>query len=259
MIKGFIRSLFAWRGYSIVKERSKRDEYFDMEEEFFGIFEKCKEYTMTSMGKMYGIFKSIEYIEKHGIEGDIVECGVWRGGSSMNAALSLLHFKSSRRKIYLYDTYEGMPQPGEKDVDIFDQKASDLLTGCERCKSTSDDPTNYWARVDIDEVRLNMSLTNYPEEKIFFVKGKVEDTIPETIPDKIAVLRLDTDWYESTYHVLTQLFPAISPGGVLILDDYGYWKGARGAVDRYFKENKIPILLNRLDDGRIAVKYVPKI
>ena len=254
MVKEFIRAFFEWRGYRIVKRISIRDEYFDIEDEFFTIYEKCRAYTMTSTGKMYGIFKSIEYIETYGIDGDIVECGVWRGGSSMNAALSLMHFGSRDRKLFLYDTYEGMPPPDEMDVNFLEEKASELLAGSDGGGSTSDDPGNYWARVDMDEVRQNMSLTRYPEENIVLVKGKVEETIPGTMPGKIALLRLDTDWYESTYHVLRYLFPFLSPGGVLILDDYGYWKGAKKAVDRYFDENMIPILLNRMDDGRIAVK-----
>jgi hypothetical protein len=85
--------------------------------------------------------------------------------------------------------------------------------------------------------------------------GKVEDTIPADIPEKIALLRLDTDWYESTKHELIHLFPRLQKGGVLIIDDYGFWKGARKAVDEYFAENNIQILLNRIDDtGRMAIK-----
>ena len=81
---------------------------------------------------------------------------------------------------------------------------------------------------------------------INFVRGKVEDTIPKNMPEKIALLRLDTDWYESTYHELKYLFPLLSKNGVLIIDDYGHWKGAKKAVDQYFGENNIQIFLKKI-------------
>jgi O-methyltransferase len=88
--------------------------------------------------------------------------------------------------------------------------------------------------------------------------GKVEDTFPKDTPDKIAILRLDTDWYESTRHELIHLYPKLSIGGVLIIDDYGHWEGARKAVDEYINDNTLRILLNRIDyTGRIAVKMDP--
>jgi hypothetical protein len=100
-----------------------------------------------------------------------------------------------------------------------------------------------------------MATTGYPETKVHYVRGKVEDTIPGTMPGEIAILRLDTDWYESTRHELVHLFPLLTRGGVLILDDYGHWQGARAAVDEYFDQYRQPILLNRIDEtGRIAIK-----
>ena len=100
-----------------------------------------------------------------------------------------------------------------------------------------------------------MLSTKYPKKNLIFIKGKVEDTIPLTVPPKIALLRLDTDWYESTYHELKYLFPLLSNKGALIIDDYGCWAGAKKAVDTYFDENKIVILLNRIDyTGRLGIK-----
>jgi hypothetical protein len=98
-----------------------------------------------------------------------------------------------------------------------------------------------------------MESTDYPRERIRYIEGKVEETLPGSRPDRIALLRLDTDWYESTKHELIHLFPLLSPGGVLIIDDYGFWKGARMAVDEYLKEVAAPVLLNRIDTGRICV------
>jgi len=95
----------------------------------------------------------------------------------------------------------------------------------------------------------------YPEQQIHFVEGLVEETLPAEAPEEIALLRLDTDWYSSTKHELEQLYPRLAPGGVLILDDYGHWQGARRAVDEYFAENQITLLLNRVDStARIGVK-----
>jgi O-methyltransferase len=100
-----------------------------------------------------------------------------------------------------------------------------------------------------------MLSTGYPEENLIFVKGKVENTIPGVTPDRICLLRLDTDWYESTYHELNYLFPRLSVNGVIIIDDYGHWQGAREAVDKYFQAKNVKILLNRIDySGRVGIK-----
>jgi len=100
-----------------------------------------------------------------------------------------------------------------------------------------------------------MRSTGYPEDQVIFIKGRVEDTIPQTVPEQIALLRLDTDWYESTYHELIHLYPRLVNRGILILDDYGYWQGARKAVDTYFQENKVGMYLHRVDESaRIGVK-----
>ena len=104
-------------------------------------------------------------------------------------------------------------------------------------------------------MKNNLYSTGYPKDKLIFVKGKVEDTIPGTLPEKIAILRLDTDWYESTYHELLHLYPLLSEKGFLIIDDYGYWQGAREAVEQYFKENNIKMFMNRLDmSARAGIK-----
>lgn len=105
------------------------------------------------------------------------------------------------------------------------------------------------------EVSSNLARTDYPSERTHLVKGRVEDTVPSEAPERIAVLRLDTDWYESTRHEMEQLFPRLPPGGVLILDDYGHWQGSRRAVDEYLAAEGLHLLLQRIDyTGRIATK-----
>ncbi|PZS36864.1 MAG: macrocin O-methyltransferase, partial [Pseudonocardiales bacterium] len=145
---------------------------------------------------------------------------------------------------------EGMTKPTEADLDVQGLKAADEF---ERTKTGEDSST--WVEVPLSEVQKNVATTGYPESLVHYVKGKVEETLPEQAPEKIAFLRLDTDWYESTKHEMETLWPRLAPGGVLIVDDYGHWKGSRQAVDEYIAENNLAILLNRIDyTGRLAIK-----
>lgn len=227
-------------GYEI----SKISHYSDMEAEFKEIFKKCKPYTMTSIERMYSLYKAVEYVIKNNIEGDFVECGVWKGGSCMLYAIALLKMNAIEKNIFLYDTYEGMSKPTIKDS---------CINGTSVSKIFSD--SQAWCDSSLEEVKTNMFSTGYPKDKLKFIKGKVEDTIPDTIPEKISILRLDTDWYDSTYHELVHLYPKLSLFGILLLDDYGYWKGVKNATDKYIKENNIRILLQRIDQlGRIGIK-----
>ena len=204
---------------------------------------------MTSVERMYSLYNAVEYVINANIPGDIVECGVWKGGSSMISALTLLNKGNTNKNLYMYDTYSGMSEPTEKDADF---KGNSPL---EEWKRSEKGNINEWCFSPLEEVQKNIFSTGYPKENLHFVKGKVEDTIPKTIPEEISILRLDTDWYESTYHELKHLFPLLSKKGVLIIDDYGHWSGSKDAVDQYFQENNIKILLNRIDyTGRISIK-----
>jgi hypothetical protein len=204
---------------------------------------------MTSPERMYALYESVRYIVAAGIPGDIVECGVWRGGSSVMAAVTLAEIGATRR-LWLYDTFEGMPPPGEHDVRYSGEHARASLKSEERVAGAAND----WAWATLDDVRANLAATGHAD--VEYVVGRVEETIPANAPGQIALLRLDTDWYESTRHELEQLYPRLAEGGVLIIDDYGHWQGARRAVDEYFANR--PILLNRIDyTGRIAVKPDP--
>lgn len=210
-----------------------------------------KGYTCGSAERIVGVVNAVKYVVENRIPGSIVECGVWRGGSMMAAAATLVNLKETSRDIYLFDTYEGMSEPTEKDVMFDGQKASTLLNTSERKEGV----INYWCIAGIEDVTRNVTSTGYPKEKLHFVKGKVEDTIPKNAPDQIALLRLDTDWYESTAHELEHLYPRVAPNGVVIIDDYGHWQGAREAVDEYLAKQKFRPLLHRQDyTGRCLVK-----
>jgi hypothetical protein len=201
-------------------------------------------YTMTSIERIAALRNAVLYLVRHAIPGDIVECGVWRGGSMMAAARTLLEAGDTSRDLWLYDTFEGMVAPRQQDRRRDGATATELQQRGESFLNVA----------PLEGVRAVMDTVGYPRERIHYVKGKVEDTIPAEIPDVIALLRLDTDWYESTRHELTHLFPRVSAGGVLIVDDYGYWQGQRQAIDEYLADRSVPILLNRIDDAaRIAV------
>ncbi|MCB0726025.1 MAG: class I SAM-dependent methyltransferase [Ignavibacteriae bacterium] len=221
----------------------------DLDEEFVKLKKICTPHTMTSLESLYYTYRSVKYAIENNIPGDFIECGVWKGGNTMMVALTLMNMKSTDRKIYLYDTFEGMSAPTEKDVSYKNEDA-DI-----EYKESQKGDHNEWCYSPLDEVKNNLYSTGYPKDKIVFVKGKVEDTIPGTLPEKIAILRLDTDWYESTYHELVHLYPLLSEKGFLIIDDYGYWQGAREAVEQYFKENNVKMFMNRLDmSARAGIK-----
>ena len=224
-----------------------QERFPDFDPATLDIIRRCKPFTMTTPERIYSLVESIRYLCRQGIEGDVVECGVWKGGSSMVAALSLIAENDVQRHLHLFDTFEGMPPAGEVDRDFQGDHADVLMN------EQNPEPSLVWAIAQLDEVKQNMAQTGYPSNRVHYVCGTVEETLPAQAPEQVALLRLDTDWYESTKHELEHLFPRLAPGGVLIIDDYGHWQGARKAVDEYFQS--WPIMLNRVDYScRICIK-----
>lgn len=213
-----------------------------LEKDFVEIYNKCV--NTTTIERMYALYNAVKYIIENNIKGDFVECGVAGGESCKLIALTLIQLKEINRKIYLYDTYKGMPKPIEKDGG----KSMRFWK-----KYNEEEGENPFA-INIRKVKKNMYSTGYPKKNLVFVQGKVEDTIPKKSPNKISLLRIDTDWYESTYHILKHLYPILAESGVVLEDDYAL-EGARKAINKYIKENKIHLLLNRIDGtGRIGIK-----
>lgn len=223
----------------------------DVEKEFFPFFTRCQEYTMTSWERLYSLHSAVKYLMRAEVPGDFVECGVWRGGSMMMVALTLMSLGRTDRQLFLFDTFEGLPKPDAGlDVDIWGNRGIDGWRPHRKTDQSSD-----WAYASLEEVRANLESTGYPMDKVHFIKGMVEETLPANAPATISMLRLDTDWYSSTRHELDHLYPRLSRNGVLILDDYGHFKGARKAADEYLDALAAPPLLTRVDyAGRIAVK-----
>jgi O-methyltransferase len=247
MIKTAIHKSFRIFGLDLVRFNPQAQEYPpDFRSDEIGIIRAVQPWTMTSAERIYALIHAVRYVSANNIAGAIVECGVWKGGSMAAIARTLLQLQDVSRDLYLFDTFEGMSEPTAQDLDYSGKQAAELLL-TDRGTMCGDAP--------LESVKKVLNDTGYPMEKIHFVAGKVEDTIPASAPESISLLRLDTDWYESTKHELVHLFPRLALRGPIIIDDYGHWKGARQACDEYFADNRIPILLNRIDyTGRIALK-----
>ena len=234
---------------------SLRERFPDVGEQILSTIEAVSEFTMTSPERLIALSDAVQHISEQKIAGDFVECGVWRGGSTMAAARTLVAMQDTERELWLYDTFDGMSEPGPADVDHAGNDAAHLLA-----EQDKQDSQSIWCRSPLDEVKQNVRSTGYPFKRFRFVQGKVEETIPNQLPDRISLLRLDTDWYESTLHELEHLYPRLSQGGVLIIDDYGHWQGCRRAVDEYFAKHNISLFLNRIDyTGRLAIKTSPSV
>lgn len=208
-------------------------------------------FTQTTPERIVALRDAVRYVAQAGIAGDIVECGVWRGGSMMVVAHELMRQGDTSRRLWLYDTYTGMTPPTVDDVTITGTSGSEWFDS-ELAKPEKD--ATGVTGVALETVRANVGSTGYPTDRQTYVVGPVEETLLDReLPEQIALLRLDTDFHDSTRAEMEVLYPRLVPGGILILDDYGYWQGARKAVDDYFADK--PVLLVRLDNSaRLVVK-----
>lgn len=250
-MRKILKKIFEILGYKISK--IKKDKYpIDIPNETIKIYEEVEPYTATSLERVNALLQSVVYITENNIDGEIVECGVWKGGSCMAIAIKLMELEQKTREIWLYDTFEGMTEPTNHDIEIeTGKKGKELLDGIDK----NTDKYNMWAYAPKEVVINNMKKTRYPTDNIKYITGNVEKTLKERKPKKIALLRLDTDWYESTKAELEELYPHVVNGGIIIIDDYGHFEGAKRAVDEYFEKEDNKPLLNRIDyTGRLIVK-----
>ena len=206
---------------------------------------------MTGPHRMYALVKCLENVVENNIEGDFVECGVWRGG---NLILSQKIFDkhSSNKKVYGYDTFSGMTEPSSNDVDFRLDFAETLMKKTNKI----DNKKNIWAFVSKEKVLFNISKF-FKKHNIKLIEGDVRETllVNENLPSKISILRIDTDWYDSTKVELEILFPLLQKKGFLIIDDYGHFMGAKKAVDEYFEKNNIKPYLHIVDYScRVFIK-----
>ena len=247
IVRGAVRAL----GFDVVRYRPPAAPPLppDLSADDRAVLGRIAGYSMTDVARQISLVQAVRYLVRRGIAGSFVECGVWRGGSSMAVALTLAQEGDTGRDLYLYDTFEGMTPPTDADRTADGTSAQSHLDG-------DADKTGYWCVAGLDDVRRNMLSTGYPPDRVHYAKGPVEATLPAQSPTgPVALLRLDTDWYESTRHELVHLFPLLCEGGVLIIDDYGHWAGARKAVDEYLAGQPRPFFLHRMDyTGRLLLK-----
>ena len=180
------------------------------------------------------LFRICEKVIVNNIEGDFVETGVWEGGLSAIFLRKIIK-NNLNKKLYLYDTFEGMPEPTVIDVKTTKEVG---FRAHREWINTKDGEFSDWCRASLDTVKDTLSQVTLDYEKhTFFIKGKVEDTLLDSknLPDKISVLRLDTDWYTSTKIEMEVLYPKVVKNGYIIIDDYYHWRGCRKAVDEYLK------------------------
>lgn len=209
---------------------------------FWDVFRCCKPYTCLSVERFYNIFQSIQYIARSDIPGDIVECGVFLGGSIVGAALFAEHFGLSDRCFVAIDTFAGFPN-NVVDTDV---------NGVQHDLSGLESMSREFRHI----VERNIDAHGFVD-RFRIIEGPVEQTLRgEHGVVNSAYLRLDTDYYASTLLELEVLYPTLSGGGVLIIDDYGHFEGARLAVDEYLAELGHPPALFRVDyTGRAGIKH----
>lgn len=209
---------------------------------FISVYRQFQHLTMVPWKPLYWSWLAARYVREHGVVGDVVECGVFKGGCSIMMATA------HDRTAWMYDTFSGMPEPTE--FDFKGEAKGDRFDALKRYENAKRDGYVDWVYSSLDSVREAIRSSELPVSRFKLVQGKVEDTIPGAVPDKIALLRLDTDFYTSTRHELEHLYPRLSPGGIVIVDDYGSWAGSRKAVDEYLAS--LPLRPLMLPEGGSA-------
>lgn len=190
-------------------------------------------YTRTTRAQVVALCEAVRYLTASDIPGDLVECGVWRGGSMLAAARTLLEAGDHSRELWLYDTFSGIWR--------------DAVWGADAGNAVS-----------LPAVQRTVAKAGYPEAHLRYIVGPLMETIPSNVPRRIALLRVGNDRYEPARHALEHLVPRMAPGGVLIVDDYGQSRGVRQAVDEYLETTGTPLLLHRIDAAaRIGVLAAP--
>jgi O-methyltransferase len=245
MLKSLAKAAFRAAGYELMRTGLAKASLSEADERIIRIVNH-----RTSIGEagLIANLDAVAYIVANEISGAVVECGVWRGGSVMAMLLKLIDLGDARRDVFLFDTFEGMTAPTAVDVTADGQAAPPVFKAKRRAEGTTD-----WNRASLDDVQSGIFSTEYPHHLLHFIKGDVAQTIPETPINQIAILRLDTDWYESTKLELDHYFEVIPAGGILIIDDYGHWAGTRKAVDEYFEKIRRRPLFFRIDYTRRMV------
>jgi O-methyltransferase len=202
---------------------------------------RAKRYTMTTPVRCRSLWDSCRSVLEANVPGCFVECGVWKGGSSAIMAMAIKNARQERH-LHLFDSFEGLPEPTEKDgksAAIYsDGRNQGKLATINQCQAGLDEVCH----LILDEIKVRNDLAH-------FHVGWFQNTIPADAGQlgPIALLRLDGDWYDSTKICLEHLYPLLSPGGIIIMDDYWAWEGCRKATDEYRNQNNIDSPIQRID------------
>jgi hypothetical protein len=204
--------------------------------EFSVLYRQIRTHTMCSNTRLRALYRAVRYVIHNGVNGDLVECGCARGGSAALMALTQQRL-AGHRPIWLFDTFEGLPAPTADDPDF---EIADLFTGT--CQASVEEVQDLFERLQL-------------AEGVHLIKGLFQDTLPPAEVREIAVLHIDGDWYDSVKTCLENLYDRVTPRGIIQFDDYGYWKGARKAVDEFLEKRGIKSPLQRVDySGRFLLK-----
>ena len=254
MYKIFLRlrkSLLKKFGLKIVpiENNSLNYLYPEATDSEINLVETASKFSMTGHDRIFCLLRAIQHVDCNNLEGDFVECGVWKGGNLILFKKMIDKLKIKNKKVYGFDTFEGMSNPTEKDEDADGFWGGFKAEYYMRTHKKDINIDNIHAYSPIEAVEKNLINSAIDKDSLILVKGKVEDTlkISSNIPKKISILRLDTDWYESTKIELEILYPRLVKNGVLIIDDYGEWSGSRAATNEYFKDKKISMF--KIDRG----------
>ena len=234
MVKKKIQNLLSFFKLKLVKISNDQDFPIEADIEIKKLVNLSSKFSMTGKKRMYLLSQAIMNVKNNNLEGDFVECGVWQGGNILLYDLLNNHY-NLKKLIFAYDTFDCMPTPQKNDITHNGTSAQKLMNMSERI----DGKIDIHCIASLNLVKKNI-LKYSNLNNIKFVEGEVEKTLlnEENLPKKISILRLDTDFYSSTKKELEILYPRLVSGGVCIIDDYGYWRGARKAVDEYFGDQK---------------------
>lgn len=243
-------------GFRVTRHRDDiPDSPPDLDHESREIIEAVRPYTMTSPEQIFNLISAVRYVHDFELPGAIVECGVWRGGSMMAAAWALLRRGDYTRDLHLFDTFDGMTAPEDRDFNIATGEAAAARLMRPSPVPALRETLTGTLRATLTEVKQALATVPYPPSRVHYIEGPVEQTLPSYAPRQISVLRLDTDWYSSTKWELDHLYPRLVNGGVLIIDDYGVWNGSKQATDEFLCASGARLLMLRMSGGvRIGVK-----
>ena len=237
MIKKYIQFLLGSFGLRITKLENELFNKTPVEasDEEKELIQLIKKYSMNSSLRSWILIIALKEIFEKNIEGDFVETGVWRGGNLILFKKYIQKYHLKDKKIFGYDTFEGFPEPTINDKDFKNISAFEYIKN-----KKVENFSSYHSKISLDQVKENFIKQTGDSDNLFLFKGATNDTLQKNsnLPDKIAILKLSTCFYESTKFELEIMYEKLQKGGYLIIDDYGWWKGAKLAFDEFFKNNK---------------------